>query len=118
MKDLGELRTILGLEVERDETGIYVGQQIYIEKILYTFGHQHCRPAKTPAMPPKTPDTSPKLERNTEYLQAVGSLNYLATCTRPDIAYAVSQVARKMHAPTTEDWNAVKQIFRYCHYEG
>ena len=41
------------------------------------------------------------------------SLIYLATCTRPDIAYAVSKVSKYLKNPTEKDWIAVKRILRY-----
>ena len=34
-------------------------------------------------------------------------------CTRPDISFAVQNVARKMQNPTEDDWNAVKRIIQY-----
>ena len=47
------------------------------------------------------------------YRQAVGSLIWLASGTRPDIAYAVSQVARFNANPGIAHWKAVVKIFRY-----
>ena len=47
------------------------------------------------------------------YLAVVGSLLYLSTKTRPDIAYAVGSVARFCVNPTKEHWNAVKRILQY-----
>ena len=47
------------------------------------------------------------------YQAVVGSLLYLSTKTRPDIAYAVSSVARFCARPTKEHWIAVKRILRY-----
>lgn len=47
------------------------------------------------------------------YQSAVGSLLYLSTRTRPDIAFAVSQVAKFNSCPTKEHWTAVKRIMRY-----
>jgi len=41
------------------------------------------------------------------------SLMYLATGTRPDIAYAVSVVSQKLDCATMEDWNKVKRILKY-----
>ena len=39
-------------------------------------------------------------DESVPYKQAIGSLNYLVSCTRPDLAFAVSQVARHMQSPT------------------
>ena len=47
------------------------------------------------------------------YQSAVGSLLYLSVATRPDIAYAVSNVAQFSANPTTQHWTAVKRIMRY-----
>lgn len=43
----------------------------------------------------------------------VGSLIFLATVSRPDIIYAVSQVSRFLNNWTEDHWKAVKRIFRY-----
>jgi len=46
------------------------------------------------------------------YRAIVGSLIYLATKTRPDIAHAVQQVAQFSENPGKSHWDAVKYIFR------
>ena len=46
---------------------------------------------------------------NVPYREAVGSLLYLVTISRPDIAYAVSQVAKFCEKPGKVHWNAVKR---------
>ncbi|SGZ35042.1 BQ5605_C068g12851 [Microbotryum silenes-dioicae] len=47
------------------------------------------------------------------YLQAIGSLLYISLGTRPDIAFAVSYLARFANNPGHRHWIAVKHIFRY-----
>ena len=47
------------------------------------------------------------------YLSAIGALIYLANSTRPDIAFAVSLLARFSSSPTRRHWNGIKHIFRY-----
>ena len=47
------------------------------------------------------------------YQSAVGSLLYLSTKTRPDIAYAVGNVVYFSSKPTQTHWIAVKRIMRY-----
>ena len=75
------------------------------------------------AKPVSTPvDTGTKLVKATDdsdevnqglYQSAVGSLLYLSSRTRPDIAYAVSNVAQFSAKPNKQHWTAVKRILRY-----
>ena len=54
-----------------------------------------------------------KVYINQLYHSAVGSLQYLSTMTRPDITFAVLNVAKCCSKPTKEHWTAVKRIMRY-----
>jgi hypothetical protein len=47
------------------------------------------------------------------YQEATGSLNYLATISRPDISFAVSKACSFNSRPTESSWNLVKRIFCY-----
>jgi len=48
-----------------------------------------------------------------DYQARVGSLIYLASQSRPDILFAVTQAARQTSAPTIGDYTAVLRIFLY-----
>ena len=76
----------------------------------------------TDCSPNKTPCTQLGLGSDTEgspineawnYSSIVGMLLYLTTNTRPDIAFAVSQVARFTSNPKQSHAKAVKSILRY-----
>ena len=80
-----------------------------------------CHPVGTPMVPgsvltkdqcPKTPEEIGEM-KDVPYMNAVGSLMYLATTTRPDIAYAVGVLARFNSNPGIVHWKAVKHLFRY-----
>jgi len=47
------------------------------------------------------------------YAEAIGALQYLSTCTRPDISMAVSSASRFLASPSLYHWGAVRRIFRY-----
>ena len=47
------------------------------------------------------------------YRSAIGSLMYLATCTRPDIAAAVSSLSRYNANPGMAHWEGVQHVLRY-----
>ena len=47
------------------------------------------------------------------YRELVGSLMYLATATRPDITYAVTQLSKHMMTPAVMHFTAAKHVLRY-----
>ena len=117
MKDMGELSYFLGIKVIQDHKSetTWIGQESYTESILKRFGMEEAKTIRTPV------DTSTKLVKGEDdvyadqslYQSAVGCLLYLSVATRPDIAYAVSNVAKFCANPTRQHWTAVKRIFRY-----
>ena len=118
VKDMGDLSYFLGVKVvQNTQNGsIWIGQPLYTEAVLKKFNMDQAKAAKTPV------NASQKLIQTTEeddtidkglYQSVVGSLLYLSTCTRPDIAFAVSNVAKFCSKPTKSHWTAVKRIMRY-----
>ena len=52
-------------------------------------------------------------EEKIEMADAIGSLMYLATCTRPDLAAAVSELSKFSQNPGVAHWEGVKKVLRY-----
>jgi len=99
MTDLGDLKTFLGLEINRDRTKriLHLSQAKYIERTLQHHGMQGCNPTTTPADPhirleKSKPDFQASEKEKKNYESAVGCLMYAMLGTRPDISYAVSRV--------------------------
>ena len=57
------------------------------------------------------PDT--QIIDRTKYLGAVGELLYLATASRPDLAYVASRLAQFSARPSEEHWNGFIRALRY-----
>ena len=51
MKEFGELKHFLGLEVVRTKEGIFLGQQKYAKNLLQGYGMIDCKPISTPMDP-------------------------------------------------------------------
>ena len=124
MKDLGEAKKILGMEISRDRKlgRLCLTQTQYLRKVLNRFGmNEKSKPVSTPLAPhfKLSAVLSPKDDAEREYMakvpyaNAVGSLMYAMVCTRPDISQAVGVVSKYMHDPGKEHWQAVKWILRY-----
>ena len=114
MKELGELKHFLGLEVERTKEGLFLSQQKYAKDLLQRYGMIDCNPMSTPMDPNVRlqEDEGKDLEDVTMYRQLVGSLINLAL-TRPDISYPVGVVNRYMSNPKKSHLDAVRHILRY-----
>lgn len=114
MKELGELKHFLGLEVERTKTGIFLGQQKYARGLIQKFGLAGCKPISTPMEPnlKLCAYDGKDLDDTRMYRQIVGSLIYL-TISRPDITFVVGIVSRFMQKPKKPHLEAVKRILRY-----
>ena len=123
MKDLGQTKFCLGLQLEHFSAGIFVYQATYIQKMLEKFNMDKAYPCKTPMVvrslevekdPFRPREEGEKiLGPELPYLSAIGALMYLANSTRPDIAFAVNLLARHSAAPTKRHWVGVKTLFRY-----
>lgn len=114
MKDLGELKCFLGIEVERSSNGMKITQQKYALDLLKRFGLNDCKPAPTPMVLGQqlSQKESHPVKHPEKYRSLVGALQYL-TFTRPDITFAVNQVCQFMHDPREFFIQAAKRILRY-----
>lgn len=123
LTDNGPVDWLLGCKVTRDWTAgsITMTQESYVTSILEMFGMTECNPASTP-LPPRTllsKDDCPKSteeRKNAEklpYRELVGKLMYLATTTRPDLAFTVRELARFMSDYGERHWTAAKHVLRY-----
>ena len=123
MKDLGVVNHILGCEARHnEETGTtYLSQYQFTKSACDMFFPNDLSPCDTPfdstvvlskSMSPQSPAEKGEMS-NIPYREAVGTLLWLSLGTRPDICYAVSQVAKYNDCYGREHWKAVKRIFRY-----
>ena len=116
--------TFLGMVIERpdgDAGPVHVHQQPYLADILARYRHTDVKPASTPMEPGlklsksqmPTTESEKAAMKDIPYRQLVGALLYLANCTRPDIAQAVSSCARFGSNPGRVHWQALKHVLRY-----
>lgn len=107
-----EVSSYRGLEVKLKADGILVHQTTYTQKVLEAFNMSDSYPADNPMTNLNDKDDGP-LDPKIPYRAVIGSLSYLADATRPDIAFAVNQLAQKSVDPTINDWKRAKHLLRY-----
>ncbi|CAI7894460.1 unnamed protein product [Closterium sp. NIES-53] len=118
--ELGELTSYLGLRITRDraQRTITLTQSHMVQQVLQRFGFTYSSPQSTP-LPTghslSAPPSNESVESSGPYLELVGCLMYLMTCTRPNLAYPLSLLARYV-APGRHrkvHWDAAKRVLRY-----
>uniref|UniRef100_A0A803Q0E8 Integrase catalytic domain-containing protein n=1 Tax=Cannabis sativa TaxID=3483 RepID=A0A803Q0E8_CANSA len=122
MKDLGNAKRILGIDIHRPtQNCITLSQSNYLQKVLHMFGMDKCKPVPTPfaqhfklsaSQSPNSETGRIKMIR-IPYASYVGSVIYSMVCTKPDLAHAMIVVSRYISDPGTEHWEALKWIMRY-----
>ncbi|CAI7862289.1 unnamed protein product [Closterium sp. NIES-53] len=118
--DLGELCSYLGLHITRDRAlrTITLTQSHMVHQVLQRFGFLFSSPQPAPLSTSHSisaPPSDESVEPSGPYLELVGCLVYLMTCTRPDLAYPLSLLARYV-APSRHrklHWDAAKRVLRY-----
>lgn len=114
MKDLGKPKGFLSTDFQQSDHWVEISQERYVEKILDRFDMQDCKPRATPCEPkPNCTNNAEVMSDVRKYKEAVGSLVYLSTCTRPDQSYVVSKLSQYLSEPTIEQWTTVKHVLRY-----
>ena len=108
MKDLGNLRHFLGMEIARNETGVSISQRKYTLDLLKETGMLGSKPVDTPMDPNIKLEIKPEDEPvdKGQYQRLVGKLIHLSY-TRPDIAFSVSCISQFMHSPSKIHLQAV-----------
>lgn len=116
-----ELKWFLGLHVIRDRSkrALWLSQKAYIAKICNDLA-LCANTSRLPTTPMEVLELLPASKdeiitdlSRTLYQQKVGSLLYATIATRPDIAFAVSQLSRFNQHPGKHHHKAADQVFHY-----
>ncbi len=121
-KDMGQLKFILGLNIERrSDRMMVINQKAYINKLIERFKLNNSKESDIPIQPNHglTVELVGQNENlrvpvdETEFRRMIGSLIYLMISTRPDISYSVGVLSRFMQAPKELHLRYLKRLLRY-----
>ena len=114
----GELESFLGLTIQKNDDGIFISQQNYINELEKRFEIVGDKKYGTPTDPsvkllPSDQEQGGETADKTFYQQLIGGLLYSAMTVRADIAWSVITASRFSNNPTTKHLKFAKQILRY-----
>jgi len=117
-RDIGPPTFFLGLHLEQDaHRGLLtVSQRQYVTRLAERYGLADAKPLQVPMAPGVVMQKAGELlpqEGMERYQALVGALLYVATCTRPDVSFAVGRLARHAAAPTKQHEAAALRVLRY-----
>uniref|UniRef100_A0AAV1T532 Integrase catalytic domain-containing protein n=1 Tax=Peronospora matthiolae TaxID=2874970 RepID=A0AAV1T532_9STRA len=125
IKDLGQVNKFLGMRMALKDSKTYtVDQTTAIDEMLNQHGLNAANGVRAPIGDDSNDDVSEgvylsanrgkKGEPTVRNFQSlVGSLLWIARCSRPDISFAVHRATRRTHQPTVSDWKLAKRVARY-----
>jgi hypothetical protein len=117
--ELGEVSTILGMKVSRDRQArkVWLTQPAYIDKIVEKFPGRQTKNTPLPITKGRQAEDESRdgISRipPTPYQEIVGCLQWVAGCTRPDISFAASFLARQVARPTEHLWQMALGVVAY-----
>ena len=123
-KHVGPLSWFLGVEVvQHADFTVTLSQSQYVTKLLERFVPTRpasmikhampCNPLTFQSLTCAKNDLERDKASRLPYLQLIGSLLYLSTMTRPDIAYHMSVLCSLMHDPTPQAYYAAVDLLLY-----
>lgn len=122
MHDLGELKWFLGIRILRDRAArkLWLCQDSYIEQMAARYHLQDRKHQREPRTPMgvdnlRAFEGSASPDQIQLYQGKIGSINYPAVITRPDVARPAARLAEFLLNPGPEHQEAADQVIRYLY---
>lgn len=113
IKDLGDLRFFLSIQVSCVEAGFQLSLAQYLVNLLHNSDMDHLKPVVTPMVENlDLRSQGSAIPYAKEYQRIVGSLQYI-TLTRPDVQLVVNRLSQFMVCPEDIHWTAMKRVLRF-----
>jgi hypothetical protein len=119
IRDLGDLSWFLGIRITRDwdKGKLWLCQDSYINKIATSFHLDSSKPVYIPLIQDELIPYSGQASAQDiyAYQRKVGSLQYAATITRPDLARTTSKLSEFLQNPGPRHQDAIDQAIKYAY---
>jgi hypothetical protein len=119
IKYMGDASFLLGMKLNRIDSGIVLHQCQYVQRKLVEFDIVDLPISSCPLDPKiwfrqaSLTERNQFLALNINYRALIGSLNYLSILMRPEISFAVSKLFQHLENPGLLHYHAAIQVFRF-----
>lgn len=115
LKDCGEVKHFLGIDIYKEPDGSYaINQETYINQMSRELKLENVKPHYYPLDPGYHQiDDENYLENNHHYRKVIGMLIYVATHSRPDIAASVGILSQRVSNPRKIDLTEALRVMKY-----
>ena len=114
-RDMGQVKSCLGLDVLRNSYGEYsINQTRYIEKMIKKFDITPSKRAQTPLPCSPFTSSSPEVDKR-KYRSLIGAILYVTVATRPDTAQAISRLSQYSTDPREDHLKAAQRLMKYLY---
>lgn len=123
MKELGKAEFFLGMEIDHDRSAgtLMIKQTRYIDDVVKRFGQQYSKSVdnlctsglKLSSKKSPTTEEERSAMRFKPYHSLIRCLLYITACTRPDIAYVVTQLSLFLENSGLQHWSTVIRVVRF-----
>ena len=104
-----EVKSFIGVQIDKTTSGFKLHQAKSILEAVEKFELTEAKGVSTPIdISCWEGCNSKKLEDERFFQSVIGTVNYNTCCTRPDVAFAVNLLARRLQAPTLADLKRTK----------
>jgi hypothetical protein len=115
LKYTDDVTHFLGLEINRDVKGVYLGQEAYALNIVQEFG-KNAIPAKSLSgiyHVDTSKDDNVDEATHRWYRAVIGALLYLSTMTRPDLCLSIGILAKHVSSPKEAHVRMANRVLGY-----
>ena len=116
LTDNGNLKKFVGISVERTGSELKLSQKEMIYELIESCDLLNANGVRTPLATGSVLDaeeTDEPCKYIKKYQSLVGSLMYIAGCTRPDIQFVANHLGKYMANPMEKHLCAAKRVVRY-----
>ena len=117
MKDLGEIKEYIGINVDYDyyERKMTLCQTKYIESLAVRFKIENSGLNNIPMKTNLKIEKAENCETEIKYRNLIGALLYISSGTRPDISQSVNYLSRFQNGYNETHWKYALRILKYLY---